>query len=72
MGQIDYLTNLNLKDDKVREAEYLKMMNHFGYIPVFSPNMAGITAGKIVLGHLLRDYPGYRWVLEVRVALSGV
>lgn len=66
---IDYLTNLNLKDNPQRQRAYLKMIQAFGYLPVYGPTIADIHQGQVLLDHILRAFPGYRWVIEVR---SGV
>lgn len=69
MGYIDYFSNLNLSDDKAREKEYLKLQKTFGYLPVYGPGIQDVKQGEILLDHILKAYPGYRWVVEVR---SGV
>lgn len=70
--QVDYLTNIKLSDNDTRTREALKMQQHFGYLPVYGPTMSDVITGKNLLTHILRVYPGYRWVLEVRDTIITV
>ena len=63
---IDYLSNLPLKDDGKRAREYAKLQKHFGYLPIYGPTIEDVRYGKQLLGHIVSEYPGYKWVVEVR------
>lgn len=69
---IDYYSNLETTQDSDRAREQLKLQKHFGYLPVYGPTMPDITQGKIILAHILRDFPGFHWVVEVRDTIITV
>jgi len=72
MAIIDYITNLDVRDNNQRFCEYTKMVNHFGYLPVYGATLQDIRQAKILFGHLISVYPGYRWVVEVRDTIISV
>ena len=72
MAIIDYATNLDVRDNGARLAEYAKMVKVFGYLPACGPTMQDIRQAKQLFGYLIAAYPGYKWVVEVRDTIISV
>ena len=72
MALIDYATNLKTADDPARAKAYMKLTKYFGYLPVYGPSMSDVTQGQNLLMWLLQDFPGYKWVIEVRDTIITV
>lgn len=68
----DYMSNLLLADHKKRLKEALKMEQYFGYNAVYGVTIENVQWGKQLLEHIMRSYPGYRWVVQVRSDLIQV
>ena len=69
---IDYASNLNTKNDKAREKAYHKMVEAFGYLPVYGQTILDVEYGQRLLKYLTNDFPGYKWVIEVRDTIVTV
>jgi len=69
---IDYMSNLNTANDKAREVAYGNMIKHFGYLPVYGPTMLDVETGQNLLKYLTEEFPGYKWVIEVRDTIVTV
>ena len=72
MSKIDYLTNLDTKNDPQRQRAYMRLNKAFGYLPVYGPTMLDVETGQRLLEYLLKDFPGYKWVIEVRDSIITV
>jgi len=69
---IDYASNLDTKNDEARATAYRKMTQHFGYLPVYGPTMIDVETGQKLLKYLTEEFPGYKWVIEVRDTIVSV
>lgn len=68
----EILTNLDVRDNLLRNYEFVRMRRAHGYIPVYGPTIEDIHFGQQLLEHILKAYPGFRWVIEVRDTIITV
>ena len=64
MGEI--LTCLETRDDKARYRLQERMIKQFGYLPIYGPTIEDLWFAAHLFDHLIREYTGYQWVVEVR------
>ena len=60
------LTCLDVRDNLAREAEYVRAIRTFGYLPIYGPTIEDVHYAKELVNYIMSEYPGYRWIIEVR------
>ena len=68
----DYQTNLKTSDDFARAKKFVELTKVFGYCPIRGCSMSDLTTAENLLKAIIRDYPGYQWVVEVRDTIVTV
>lgn len=68
----ELLTCLDVRDNVAREAEFVKAIRAFGYLPIFGPTIEDVHHAKELLGYIVSEYPGFRWIVEVRGGIVTV
>jgi hypothetical protein len=73
MGQQnDILTNLALSDNLARDREASCAIKAFGYLPYIGPSMPEMKFACHIFEILIREYPGYHWVVECRQGMVSI
>ena len=58
--------SLDIKNPTAVMCENIRMVNKFGYLPVEGPTVEEIKTGQWLLSCILREYPGYKWVITIQ------
>ena len=69
---IDYATNLATADDPARYRLSMRLNKQFGYLPVYGCTISDMTYAMSLYDHIIKAYPGYRWVIEYRDSIISV
>lgn len=68
----ELLTCLDVRDNLKREVEFVKAIRAFGYLPIYGPTIEDVHYAKELLEFIVSEYPGYKWIVEVRTGLVTV
>lgn len=62
-------TMLDIEQSKAYRENISKMVKTFGYQPVHGATLGEIRYGQRLMSQIVRVYPGFKWVLEIRKGL---